>query len=354
MKIPDILIIYTGGTIGMMQNPATGELSPFNFDHLMQQMPELHRIGVNVHTHSFRNPVDSSNMTPELWQKLAKLIVENESKYNGFVVLHGTDTMSYTASALSFMLAGLSKPVIFTGSQLPMGIIRTDGKENFITAVEIAAACYADGEPVVQEVAVYFEYRLYRGNRTTKVSASHFDAFASPNYPVLAEAGVDIQYNREALLIPEVKANRFRFDIDTNVAVIRVFPGITEPGLKHLLSVPGLRGAVIETYGAGNAPSAPWFLNALQDAIQRGIVLVNITQCLRGHVDMTRYATGVGMQKAGVINGFDATTEAAVTKLMVLLAAGDTLQETSRKFTSQIAGEFTVPSILGRLPLVRS
>jgi L-asparaginase len=339
MSQASILIIYTGGTIGMIQDAETGELQPFDFNHLLEQVPELKRLEVHLDTHAFRQPVDSSNMHPGIWQEIAAMIVQKKGDYHGFVILHGSDTMAFTASALSFMLAGLGKPVILTGSQLPMGIIRTDGKENFITSIEIAAARHRDGSPLIQEVAVYFEYRLYRGNRTTKVSASHFNAFDSPNFPSLAEAGVDIRYNHEALLVPEQRATEFDLRVKQGVVLVKLYPGITATMLQHMLNTPIADVIVMETFGAGNAPSAPWFLHELERAVKDGKVIVNVTQCLRGQVDMSRYSTGIGMLMAGVCGGRDLTSEAAVTKAMVLLGRGLQGQDLHQMMATPLAGE---------------
>jgi len=338
---PNILIIYTGGTIGMIQDPATGDLMPFQFDHLLEQIPELNRLDVNLHSIAFENPVDSSNMTPEIWQQIAQTIINNKEQHHGFVVLHGSDTMAYTASALSFMLQGLAKPVILTGSQLPMGIIRTDGKENFITAIEIAGARYPDGSPVVQEVAVYFEYRLYRGNRTKKVSAAHFNAIDSPNYPPLAEAGVDIRYHREALLIPEKITDVFDLRVSDDVHVIRLYPGMTRATLIHALQTPDMVAVVLETFGAGNAPSAYWFQQPIKDLIESGVTVVNVTQCLKGSVNMAKYTTGRGMLDAGVVSGWDITLEAALCKLKILAGRGKRGSQLAEAFQQNLAGEFT-------------
>lgn len=326
----------------MIQEPSTGELRPFDFNHLLEQVPELNRLEVDLETYSFEQPVDSSNMTPTIWKELAEVIIHRKDQYQGFVVLHGSDTMAYTASALSFLLAGLGKPVILTGSQLPMGIIRTDGKENFITSIEIASARHMDGSPIVQEVAVYFEYRLYRGNRTTKISASHFDAFSSPNYPVLAEAGVDIRYNREALWIPEMRCYEFDLRLNQSVSIIKIFPGMSERSFRNQLEESATQAFILETFGAGNAPSHSWFTNAIRQTIVEGKAVINITQCLRGQVNMAKYTTGIGMMRAGVASGHDCTTEAAITKLMVLMGRGYFGTELSKAFTAPICGEITV------------
>lgn len=325
----------------MIQDPATGDLMPFQFNHLLEQIPELNRLEVNLQSIAFEIPVDSSNMTPEIWQQIAQTIIDNRTKYHGFVVLHGSDTMAYTASALSFMLEGLAKPVILTGSQLPMGIIRTDGKENFITAIEIAGARYADGSPVVQEVAVYFEYRLYRGNRTKKVSAAHFNAIDSPNYPPLAEAGIDIRYHREALLVPEKHAETFDLRVCDDVHVIRLYPGMTRSTLIHALNTPNMVAVVLETFGAGNAPSAFWFQQPVKDLIQQGVTVVNVTQCLKGSVNMAKYTTGRGMMDAGVVSGWDITLEAALCKLKIFTGRGLRGDDLANAFSQNVAGEFT-------------
>jgi L-asparaginase len=314
----EILVIYTGGTIGMVEDSATGILHPFNFQHLTDQIPEIRKFGFKIDSISFDPVIDSSNMHPDVWVRLAKIIEENYEKYDGFVILHGSDTMAYTASALSFMLENLSKPVIFTGSQLPIGKIRTDGKENFITALEIAAA-KQDGQSIVPEVCIYFEFKLYRGNRTHKYNAEHFQAFRSVNYPALALAGVEIRYDHTAIQRPVGAEFRIFTELDTRVAILKLFPGITPEVVKAIVSIEGLRAVVLETFGSGNAPTYPWFLEILKNAIGKGLIVYNVTQCKGGAVKMGMYGTSSDLLNIGVLSGKDITTEAAVTKLMYLL-----------------------------------
>ncbi len=317
-----ILIIYTGGTIGMVNDPVSGSLVPIDFRHISDQVPELRRFGFNLETVTFDPVIDSSDVSPDTWLQMAATIEENYSRFDGFVVLHGTDTMAYSASALSFMLQGLEKPVIFTGAQLPIGVLRTDGKENLITAIEIAAA-RENGLPVVPEVCIYFENKLLRGNRTVKYSAEHFNAFVSPNLSPLAEAGLQIRYNRNIIRYPTVRrpltvSGKF----DTAVAVIRLFPGIRHETVHAMLDTAGVKGVILETYGTGNASTAGWFLDELRSFITKGDIVLNVTQCQAGSVEMGLYETSAGLISAGVISGRDITTEAAVTKMMILLGSG--------------------------------
>ncbi len=338
---PHILVIYTGGTIGMVIDSATGALNPFNFKHLTGQVPEIGRFNYQIDSFSFDPVIDSSNMAPAVWVRLAKIIEENYERYDGFVVLHGSDTMAYTASALSFMLENLSKPVILTGSQLPLGMIRTDGKENFITAIEIAAAT-KNGRSIVPEVCIYFEYQLYRGNRTHKYNAAHFQAFRSVNYPVLAHAGVQIEYSESAIHHASDQEFRIFTNLNTNMAILKLFPGITPEVVRAILSIEGLKAVVMETYGTGNAPTEEWFLYELKQAIDRGVLVCNVSQCQGGSVDMGKYETGLGMEKIGVVSGYDMTTEAAVTKLMYLLGNGYPQDRLKKYFQKSLRGEMTV------------
>ena len=342
---PSVLLIYTGGTIGMIENPETGALEAFNFDQLQVNVPELRRFNYQISSYQFNPPIDSSDMEPVLWAQLVEIINHNYNKFDGFVILHGTDTMAYTASALSFMLENLSKPVILTGSQLPIGVLRTDGKENLITAVEIAAAKHPDGSPVVPEVCIFFENHLLRGNRTTKINAENFNAFRSYNYPKLATAGIHIKYEYDRINKPDPSKPLIpHYSYDTNVVILTLFPGIQEGVIKQVLTTPGLRAVVLKTYGSGNAPQKPWFIQLLKEATQRGIIIINISQCQTGMVEMGRYETGLHLLDAGVISGYDATMECVLTKLMFLLGHGLTTEEVREAMKRPIAGEFTLTS----------
>lgn len=343
---PSILIVYTGGTIGMKQNPQTGALSPFNFEQIEAEVPELQKLGYTLSTCSFDPLVDSSDIMPDFWVKLAQLIADRYEQHDGFVVLHGTDTMSYTASALSFMLSGLAKPVVLTGSQLPIGMIRTDGKENLISAIEVAAARH-NGQPMVPEVCIMFQNRLYRGNRTTKHNADHFNAFRSYNYPPLAEAGISIKYNHTYINRPNPQQKlSVQTHLDNSIAVLTLYPGISAQYAHAVLSTQGLRALVLLTYGSGNSLSHKWFVDMLADAIAKGLIVLNVSQCQAGSVDMDKYDTGLILKKIGVVSGYDITLEAAVTKLMFLL--GSDLKQDSIKnaLIKSISGEISTPQTL--------
>jgi len=335
-----ILLIYTGGTIGMMQSHSTGALKPFDFKHLKNEVPELQRLPVTLDSISFKHPIDSSNMHPNVWIELAEIIEKNYAKFDGFVILHGSDTMAYTASALSFMLENLAKPVVLTGSQLPIGIIRTDGKENLITAIEIAAA-QKNKKPLVPEVAVYFEYELYRGSRTLKYNAAHFDAFKSPNYPVLAEAGVNIEYKTNYIRKASTKKLKVHKQLDNDILVLPLFPGISKKITSSILQTKGLKAVVLQTFGAGNAPTDKWFVDELSSAIKRGVIIYNVTQCLEGSVVQGKYETSAQLKQIGVISGEDITMEAAVTKLMFLLAQKLPVQKLKKMLSTSICGEMS-------------
>ena len=336
-----ILIIYTGGTIGMVNDPVTGALVPIDFRHISDQVPELRRFGFSLESVTFDPVIDSSDVSPDTWLRIAETIFKEYDKFDGFVVLHGTDTMAYSASALSFMLSGLEKPVIFTGAQLPIGVLRTDGKENLITAIEIAAE-RVNGMAMVPEVCIYFENRLLRGNRTIKSSAERFNAFASPNLQPLAEAGLQIRYNNNIIRYPTVRQSfTLRRTLDTRVAVLRLFPGIRRETVQAIFNTEGIMGIILETYGTGNAPTLEWFLDELRTFIERGGIVLNVTQCQAGRVEMGLYETSAALRSAGVIGGSDITTEAAVTKMMVLLGSGLPLERVSALLAKPLCGEMS-------------
>lgn len=336
-----ILLIYTGGTIGMIENSQTGALENFNFEHLQHYVPELATLGFPIESVQFESPVDSSDINPDAWRKIVRIIELNYELYSGFVILHGTDTMAYTASALSFMLEGLDKPVILTGSQLPIGKIRTDGKENLMTSIEIAAACDENGFPRIPEVCIFFESHLMRGNRTTKINAENFNAFRSYNYPFLAEAGIHIKYAPVFYYHSTSSTLKPHYLMDTNVAILKLFPGIQRNVVEAILNIDGLKGLVLETYGSGNAPRESWLVKAICEASRRGVVTVNVTQCLGGAVDMSKYETGFQLIRSGLVSGYDSTTEAAITKLMFLLGHGLSPDEVRNRMKECIAGEIS-------------
>ena len=330
----------------MIETPETGALEAFNFDQLQENVPELKRFNYRISSYQFNPPIDSSDMEPSLWAKLVKIIEYNYENFDGFVILHGTDTMAYTASALSFMLENLSKPVILTGSQLPIGVLRTDGKENLITSIEIAAAKHADGTAIVPEVCIFFENHLLRGNRTTKINAENFNAFRSYNYPALATVGIHIKYEYDKIRkVDPTLPMHAHYVFDTNVIILTLFPGIQENIVSTVLNLPGLKAVVLKTYGSGNAPQKEWFIRLLADATRRGIVIVNISQCQTGMVEMARYETGLQLIDAGVISGYDSTVESVLTKLMFLLGHNLSPKEIRNELSHPLAGEFTRPKL---------
>lgn len=327
----------------MNRNPQTGALEPFKFEHLLSNVPELAQFSTHIATYQFTPPIDSSNMSPRLWIELTHIIADNYDKYDGFVILHGTDTMAFTASALSYMLENLTKPVILTGSQLPIGQLRTDGKENLITSIEIASAKHPDGRAIMPEVGIYFNGHLMRGNRTTKQSADNFNAFESFNYPHLADAGVNISYREDLILEPDYsKPMTPHFRLDNNVIVFTIFPGIREDLVRHVIATPNLRSIVMRTFGSGNAPQSPWLIKALKEASANGKTIINISQCMAGSVEMGRYDTGYQLKSAGVISGHDSTVESAVTKLMYLQARFSDPEKIRHYLNRNIRGEMCV------------
>ncbi len=340
-KTPNILLIYTGGTIGMVRDYKSGALRTFNFDKLLKHIPEINHLNCTIQSVSFKEPIDSSNMNLNNWVQIAEIIEVNYQTFDGFVVLHGSDTMSYTASAISFMFENLSKPVIFTGSQLPIGDLRTDAKENLITSIEIASA-QENGFPIIAEVCLYFEYKLYRANRTTKINAEHFEAFTSPNFLPLGISGVHLKFNKHLLYKPiERKPLKVRKQLDNNIVLIKIFPGITKNAIENILKIKDLKGVILETYGSGNAPTEKWFVNLLKEAIAKGIYIVNVSQCPGGNVIMGKYETSVTLEKLGIISGNDITTESALAKLMYLLGENIPKNKFKSIFETSLRGEIS-------------
>ena len=336
---PNILVIYTGGTIGMVKDYTSGALKSFDFKKLEENIPELSQLDCRIKSVSFKVPIDSSNMNTDHWAVIAKMIETRYDSHDGFVVLHGSDTMSYTASALSFMLENLAKPVVFTGSQLPIGDLRTDAKENLITAIQIAALCKKDS-PAIREVCLYFEYKLYRANRTTKINTEHFEAFASLNYPALAESGVHLKVYEENLLRPNTRKKlKVHTQLNTDIAILKLFPGLSETVFRSVLAIPGLKALILETYGAGNAPTVDWLVSELKAAIKKGIHIINVTQCSGGAVIMGQYETSQQLKKLRIVNGKDITTEAAITKIMYLLGSGVSPKLFKTVFETPLRGE---------------
>ncbi|CAM1359844.1 L-asparaginase 1 [Tenacibaculum soleae] len=337
---PKILIVYTGGTIGMVKDYNTGALKAFDFSQISSKIPELQHLNCEITTISFSDPIDSSNMNVNYYIEIAQIISDNYNNYDGFVVLTGSDTMSYTSSAISFMFENLQKPVIFTGSQLPIGDLRTDAKENLITSIEVAST-YENGKPVIQEVGLYFEYKLYRANRTTKINAEQFEAFASMNYPALAESGVHLNFNRSMLLKSDKQEEKlvFRKKLDNNVAILKLFPGITASVVKSFMNIPNLKGVVLETYGSGNAPTEKWFLDLLEKSVAKGVYIVNVTQCKGGSVILGHYETSSDLKRIGIVDGKDITTESAIAKMMYLLGEKLSKEQFKYYFETSLRGE---------------
>ncbi len=339
-KSTSVLIIYTGGTLGMAYDDS-GALVPFNFGQILEKIPILSNMNIAITVISFPEPIDSSNVTMRHWKDMAYIIYENYDSYDGFVVLHGTDTMAYSASMLSYMLNGLNKPVIFTGAQLPISAMRSDARENLMTSLEIATA-KINGRPIVPEVCIFFNHMLLRGNRSKKVQSIHFDAFESENYPILAEAGIVIDYNTNAIRPYEPNRKLINLNsLDNRVMILKLFPGITDKIMDACFAIEGLRGVVLETYGSGNSPSEAWFMKSLEKAIKKGLIILNVSQCNGGRVIQGRYETSKELLAVGVVSGADMTTEAAVTKLMFLLGQNFTREEICLKLTQSISGEIT-------------
>lgn len=341
-----VLIIYTGGTIGMVNDPETGALCPFNFDQIACEVPEIKEFGFTIDSYTLPEIIDSSDLQPRLWKDLCEIILKHYDDYRGFVILHGTDTMAYSASALSFMLNNLTKPVVFTGSQLPIGKIRTDGKENLVAAIEIAAA-YDNEQAIVPEVSILFGSKLFRGNRTTKINAESFDAFQSYNYPPLASIGIHIHYDYSAIdYTPRVHPVEAFCDVDTNIAILKIFPGMRPEVIDAVTGIPGLKGIILETYGSGNAPTNKVFLNKVKEALSKGIFIYNVTQCQGGSVEMGKYETSRELLNAGVISGHDITTEAAACKMMYVLGRYKDPNEIKKYLNNALKGEIS-PKYIG-------
>ncbi|MCH2035027.1 MAG: asparaginase [Tenacibaculum sp.] len=339
---PNILLVYTGGTIGMIKDYKTGALRAFDFNQIQDKIPELQHLDCNISTISFESPIDSSNMNPTYYVKIAEIIEENYNSFDGFVVLTGSDTMSYTSSAISFMFENLQKPVIFTGSQLPIGDLRTDAKENLITSIEIACA-RENEQPIIREVGLYFEYKLYRANRTTKINAEQFEAFASMNYPPLAESGVHLHFNHHLLFRHEAKEDQliFRKNLIDDIVILKLFPGITKKVVEAILNIDNLRGVILETYGSGNALTETWFISLLEKIIEKGVEVVNVTQCTGGSVILGLYETSTDLKRIGIINGRDITTETAVAKMMYLLGENLSQEDFKYYFEKSLRGEIS-------------
>lgn len=339
---PNILLVYTGGTIGMVKDYETGALKAFDFSRILERIPELRQLNCVIESISFDEPIDSSNMNTEYYVQIAEIIETNYKNFDGFVVLTGSDTMSYTSSAISFMFENLKKPVIFTGSQLPIGDLRTDAKENLITSIEIASS-RKKGKPYITEVCLYFEYKLYRANRTTKINAEQFEAFASLNYPPLVESGVHLNFEDHLLLKPKNNQHDLivRKKLDTNIVILKLFPGITENVVDSIINTKNLKGIILETYGSGNAPTEDWFIDLLKGAVKQKIKIINVTQCVGGSVILGHYETSVALKKIGIIDGKDITTESAIAKLMYLLGENLSKKEFKLFFERSLRGELT-------------
>lgn len=340
-----ILIIYTGGTVGMIYDEKTNALRPIGFNEIRNNLPELYRMGIDFYVYAFNPPMDSSDMSPDVWIELAGIIEDRYDRYDGFVILHGSDTMAFTASALSYMLENLSKPVILTGSQLPIGKIRTDAKENIITAMEIAATRH-NGQVMVPEVCIYFDFMLFRGNRAKKYNAEKFEAFYSMNYPALAEAGIDIKYKNQYVLPAPEQPLKVHKNLESNIAVLKIFPGINRRAVDAIINTPGLKGLILETFGSGNATTQQWFIDCLKRGIDKGIAMVDITQCDGGSVELGKYETSRYLQEIGVISGHDMTFEAATTKLMFLLGQELSMDEVKQQIETPLRGELTPSEII--------